>query len=259
MLHDQDDLSDPAVMAYVVADLHQELSGRYRHVDEQLLVESIEDAVLHLLARPELFDASRGVPRSFYLKLWVRSYLDKKLRKEKRHRQHEKAAGVSEKIFEKIVSEVGSGRGIYLGRDRSEQEEEEREEEVERERKNLDAIVARLNPCDQVRVQLLRVGASREEWVGQLEIEDMPLKEQQGKVNAEKDRLMKKLKRRAQKMPGGGVRFRVGARVRATCFDASGERESWLTHLRKPYIQQVDGSREGKHFSVSYSLFLVCC
>lgn len=203
MLDDQDDLSDPAVMAHVLADLHQKLSGKYRHIDEQLLGESIENAVLHLLARPERFDASRGVPWSFYLKLWVRSYLDKQLRKEKRHRQHEKAAGVSEKIFEKIVSGVGSGRGIYLGRDRSEQEDEEREEEVERERKVLDAIVAQLNPCDQAEVQLLRVGASREEWVRQLGIEDMPRKEQQRKVDAEKDRLMKKLKRRAQKMPGG--------------------------------------------------------
>lgn len=65
MLHDQDDLSDPAVMAYVLADLHHKLRGRYRHIDEQLLGESIEDAVLHYLAGPERFDASRRVPRSF--------------------------------------------------------------------------------------------------------------------------------------------------------------------------------------------------
>jgi hypothetical protein len=157
-----------------------------------------------ILDFPERFDASRGVPLSFYLELWVRSYLDKELRKEKRHRKHEKAAGVSEKIFEKIVSGVGAGRDIYIGRDRSEQEVEEREEEVERERKLLDAIVAHLNPRDRAGVQLLRVGVSREEWVRHLRIEDMPRRKQQRKVDAHKDHLMKKLKRRAQKMQGGG-------------------------------------------------------
>lgn len=105
MLHDRDELSDPAVMAHVLADLHQKLRGNYRRVDEQLLGESIEDAVLHFLADPARFDASQGVPLFFYLELWVRSYLDKKLRKEKRHQKHEKTVGVSEKIFEKKCRE----------------------------------------------------------------------------------------------------------------------------------------------------------
>lgn len=79
----------------------------------------------------------------------------------------------------------------------------EEREEVERERNVLDAVVEHLDPRDRAEVQLLRAGDSREEWVRYLGVEDMPRQKQQRKVDAEKDRLMKKLKRRVQKMQGG--------------------------------------------------------
>lgn len=89
---------------------------------------------------------------------------------------------------------------INIGKDRAEQETEEQREEAERRKEALDAIVADLNPHDRAGVDLLRTSASREEWLRHLGIERLPEKEQQRKVNVEKDRLKKKLKRRAEKM-----------------------------------------------------------
>lgn len=66
----------------------------------------------------------------------------------------------------------------------------------------LDAILASLNPHDRAGVELLRTGASREEWIRYLGIESLPQKEQQRRIYAEKDRLMKRLKRRARKKQG---------------------------------------------------------
>ncbi len=205
MSHDTGDPSDPEFIAQELSYLRQKLSRRYRHIDEHLLDASIEDALLYYRRNPHCFDASRGVPLSSYMELWARSYLFRLLRREKRHRRHQKAAGVSERNFEKILSEVRAERSIYTGRDRSGQEAEEREEELDRQRGVVNAIVAQLNPRDRAGVRLLLDGASFEEWVRHLGIEHLPRKEQQHKVNGEKDRLMKYLKRRAQKMQGGGV------------------------------------------------------
>jgi hypothetical protein len=167
-----------------------------------LLDASIEDALEHYRDHPEKFDASRG-SLSHYLWLWTRHYLDKRLRKVKRRRQHEKTAGVSEKKFERIVSEVRGRGGIYLGKDRTEQETEERREKFERRKEALHTIVALLNPHDRDGVELLLAGASREEWIWHLGIERLTRDDQQDAVNREKERLMKKLRRRARKIQGG--------------------------------------------------------
>lgn len=203
MLHDQIDWSDPASIAALQNYLRSKLSRRYSRIDEHWLEASIEDALLHYRDHPEQFDASRGVPLSYYLWLRTRHYLDKLLQKVKRRRQHEKTAGVSEKNFEKIVSEAKGTGGIYLGKYKTEQDTEERREEGERRRQALDAVVADQTPHNRAGVELLRTGASREEWVRHLRIECLPQKDQQDKVNAEKDRLMKKLRRWARKFQEG--------------------------------------------------------
>jgi len=100
---------DSEVIAHELALLRQRLSRRHSHIDEHLLDEVIEDALLHYCDCPEQFDGSQGAPLECYLTWRARSYMSTELRKEKRHRQHERAAGVSEKDFEKIVSEVRGG------------------------------------------------------------------------------------------------------------------------------------------------------
>lgn len=200
MSHLRLDPSKLADVAPTMASLRQNFKRKYNSVDEHLLEESIEHAVLHYVADPDCFDASRGVPLPYYLWLWSRSYLDKRLRKNKRRRMHEKAVGVSEKEFEKIMSGNRGGTGIYLGKDENGQEIEEREEELERARSILDVIVPGLDPYNQAAVQLLRDGASGAEWVRRLGIEYLPRKRQQRRIDAEKDRLRKLLRRKAEKM-----------------------------------------------------------
>jgi hypothetical protein len=202
MVHDQIDLSDPASIARVKDKLRQKLRRRYGRIDQHLLEESIEDALMHYRNYPEKFDATRGVPLLSYLELWTCHYLDKRLQRVKRRRKHEKAAGVSDKIFEKIVSEMRARGGIYIGKESTEEEAEQLREEAERWKEVLDALLALLNPHDRAGVDLLRIGASREEWIRHLRIEHLPQKEQQRKVNVEKDRLKKKLKRWARKIQG---------------------------------------------------------
>jgi hypothetical protein len=250
MWHGQGHPSAPEISDHELTDLHQRLAGRYRHVDEHLLDGSIEDAILHHLAHPECFASDRGIPLQFYLEMWTRSYLSRRLRTEKRRQQHERTVGISGEIFEKIVSEMRAERSIYLQRDR---------EELADQREALDAIVALLNPYDRAGVELLRAGASREEWIRHLGIGSLPQMEQQRKVNVEKDRLKKKLKRWAQKMQGGGARSQDRRQVRATCFDAGGERKSWLMQLRMSYTKRGDGTVGQKHSRASCSLVSAYC
>lgn len=205
MFPDQINWSDPADIAHWLDHLRQKLIRRYGHIDADLLDASIEDALMHYQNRPQCFDASRGVPRLCYLEWRTRHYLDKRFQKVRRRQQHEKAVGVSEKKFEKIVSEVRGRGGIYLGKDRTEQGPDERREESNGWRKVLGRILMLLNTHDRAGVFLFLLGASREEWVQHLGIERLSEREQQQQVNREKDRLMKKLKRWAQKMRGGWI------------------------------------------------------
>lgn len=202
MFPDHIEWSDPADFLHWQAYLRQRYIRRNSHVDAHLLDESIQDALLNYRDHPERFDASRG-SLTHYLWLRTRHYLDKQLQKEKRHRQREKAVGVSEKEFEKIVSEVRVRGGIYLGKDGKAQEAEERQEESVKRDKILWEILPLLPSYDRCGVYLFLLRASREEWVEHLRIEHLPREEQQDRVNREKERLRKKLKRRAQKMQGG--------------------------------------------------------
>lgn len=239
--------------------LRQMLGGRYRHIDEDMREESIDDALLFFLAHPQCFDMSRGDSLDCCLEWRARGYLGARLRGEQRHRQHQTAAGVSDKIFEKIMSEEGVGRRNYIGRERNEREAEEREERLESQRAILKVLMARLKPHDLDGVQLLLAGASSEEWMRHLGIEQLPPKQQQKKVNREKERLIRKLKRWAQDMQRGGAPSRVRVRVGATRFNTDGERELWLMQRKMPYIQQRDCSTERTHCNASCSLLSACC
>lgn len=222
----QIDWNDQADTDRWIEHLRRKFSRRYWHIDAHLLNGSIADALMRYRSGTGEFDPSRS-SLSFYLALWVRSYLDMKLRKVKRQRKRERPAGVSDKIFEEILSETSRGKCICIGKDKTEPEREE----AERRNEVFDALVARLNPHDRAGADLLRAGASREDWVQHLGFEPLPKGEQRDRINRERERLRTKLKRWAQKMQGGG-RSPYRRQVGATCFDARGERESWRMQLR---------------------------
>lgn len=195
---------DPAVIVHVIALLRQKLRKCFWWIDEHLMEEAIEDAVLDHKRYPERFDASRGVSLSYYLALCARSYLFTRLRQVKRRRKHEKAVGVSETIFENLEKkcrEKGLGGVSSVERNESEQKSEDREDDQAQEA-ILDVLVAQLKPRDQIGARLLHEGASCEEWVRHLRIEKLPHEKQQHKIDAEKDRLRKLLRRRVRKLQG---------------------------------------------------------
>lgn len=153
--------------------------------------ESAEDALLGYLSDPTRFDPCRGCSLVTWLAIQAWGHLSHRLRREQRHRVHEKAVGIAEKIFEEKMSEVDVERAIYRGGDG---------DEIGAWRQKLDKMMWMLAPCDRGEVYLLRRGASCEEWVRHLHVEDLPTKEQCHRINIEKDRLKKKLRRLARKM-----------------------------------------------------------
>lgn len=169
------------------------LSRKHPH-DWDEATESAEEALLGYLSEPDRFDPCRGCSLVTWLAIQARGHMSHLLRKEASHEKHEKAVGIAEKIFEENMSEMSVEMAISKGRD---------EEKIEEWRQELDDLLQMLNPCDCDGVVLLRRDAPREEWVQHLQIEYLPVKEQRHRINAEKDRLKKKLRRLAQRMPGG--------------------------------------------------------
>jgi hypothetical protein len=170
------------------------LSRKHPH-DRDEAAESAEDAVLDYLSEPERFDPCRGCALVTWLAIQARGHMSHLLRKKASREKHEKAVGIAEKIFEEKMSEMGVGMAISKGRD---------EDKTEEWRQELDDLLRMLNPCDCDGVLLLRRDAPIEEWVQHLHIEDLPVEEQRHRINREKDRLKKKLRRLAQRMQGGG-------------------------------------------------------
>jgi hypothetical protein len=78
-------------------------------------------------------------------------------------------------------------RGLYIGRD----------EEEMKEQQTLDGLLSRLSLHDQVGGELLRRGGLFKEWVEHLGVAHLSAFEQHCKVNGEKARLKKKLRRLA--------------------------------------------------------------
>lgn len=163
-------------------------------IEKAMVAESAEDALLDYLSRPERFDPSRGVPLLRWLFIQARGHLSNKLRQKRSRQQHERPVGVRGEQFEKFVSEMSHEMTTYQGKEK---------EALAEERLVLDNLVMRLSFDDREEVALLRRGASFKEWVQLLGIDNYPAEVQHKKINAEKDRLKKKLKRWAQKMPRG--------------------------------------------------------
>lgn len=179
------------IAAYFLPWLSQRLSYRRPDVDIHLIAESAENALLLYLDDPWRFDATRGVPLHCWLLFQARGQLSNLLRHEQSHKAKERAVGVADKIFEKKLSEMGREMTIYIGRD---------ENEIEEQQRSLYSLLPRLSLLDRARLELLYAEAPFGEWAEQLRIAYLPTAEQHHKVNAEKQRLRKKLRRLARRL-----------------------------------------------------------
>jgi|SRR5579875_3209039 len=189
------------IAKYFLPCLIQRLSSCRPRVDAHLVAESAENALLDYRKSPQRFDATRSVPLGHWLLLQARGHLSNLLRRERRHWVHEKAVGVADKIFEKFLSQMGVERTIIIRRDE--------DETTEQRRRTLNSLLLRLNPVDRAEVELLRrEKVLFEEWVAQLGIASLSTAEQHHRVNAEKARLKKKLRRLVRKDGNGSEEAR---------------------------------------------------
>jgi hypothetical protein len=176
------------IAEYFLPRLTQRLCNRRSDVDPHLLAESVEDALLDYRKSPQRFDTTYGVPLGYWLWLKTRGYLSHRLRRQQRHKAKEQAVGVTDKIFEKYLSKMSREMAIYIGMG----------EDENRCRQTLDRVLPRLSLRDRKGVELLSHGASFETWLKYVGNTYLPADEQRRKINAEKSRLRKKLRRLVQ-------------------------------------------------------------
>jgi hypothetical protein len=180
----------------IVEHFHRRLSQRlvYRRagVDAHLAAESADIALLNYLANPGRFDPGRRVPLGYWLWVQARGHLSHLLRRERRHQSHQWTVGVGDENFEKCLSKMGLERAICKGRD---------DAGIEEWRQALEeSLLPRLSLFDRLGIELLRRDAPFGEWVEHLRITPLPTAERRRKVNAEKARLKKKVRRLAKRL-----------------------------------------------------------
>ncbi len=179
------------IVQYFLPWVSQRLCRHRPDVDMDLAAESTENALLDYLSNPRRFDVTRGVFLGYWLWLQARGHLSRLLRRERSRQAHEQAVGVTDKNFENSLSKVSLEMAIYRGRKR---------EETGEQLQALHNLLPRLSLYERMEVELLRCGTRFEEWVDYLGIAHLPLIDQRRKVNAEKARLKKKIRRLAQKV-----------------------------------------------------------
>ena len=178
------------VAAYFLPQLCQSLLRRRPDVDEQLISESVENALMDYRKDPHRFDASRGAFLGYWLMIQARGHLSHLLRREKRHQAKTLALGVADKIFEKSASKMGYEMAIYRGG---------KEDELEEQQQFLESLLPSLSLLDRAGVEMLLHGAAFDEWVDHLGIAHLSTAEQHRNVNAGKSRIKKKLHRLARR------------------------------------------------------------
>ena len=81
------------VISLLYALLTQEVSVQFRQTDEHIVWDGVIDAMLDYCARPQQFDAERGVPLKRFLRLAARRNVMNTLRGEQRRKAREEAVG----------------------------------------------------------------------------------------------------------------------------------------------------------------------
>jgi DNA-directed RNA polymerase specialized sigma24 family protein len=190
---------DPEAFAEIAAcllgSLNLKLRRQFGHLDEHLLAESVEDALLTYCAQPERFDASRGVSLDYFLEGVARGHLANHLRKARRRRQRERT-GLSKRFWE----EADFLRRLGVRDDNSKGREVGAEGEVLNQA--FSGLLAELTPLEIAEVDLLQRGVrATTTWARLLGVHHLQREEQTRRVGNEKIRLVRKLQRLARRYP----------------------------------------------------------
>jgi hypothetical protein len=176
-----------AIAEHFLERLSQRFFRLHPDVDRNLIIESVEDALLDYQKCPQRFDATLGVPLDYWLFIRTRGHLSHLLRKEQAYHRHEQAIGIEEKKFAEIaiiLSRKGLRNGYSL-------REEEQPDCSARER----WLLAQFSPREHGVLILLQEKAPKEEWIQLLDLESLPPEQQVRQIDREKERIRKKRQR----------------------------------------------------------------
>jgi DNA-directed RNA polymerase specialized sigma24 family protein len=172
------------VVRLLHAPLTQEVSAQFRHTDQHIIWDGVIDAMLDYCARPEQFDAERGVSLKRFIRLAARRNVVNMLRGEQRRKVREEAAGHA---WAASSVELDPVAGNLL----------QKEESTQRQRQQTALANALQNPNDQQLLALRLQGVRRTEaFAAVLGITHLPIETQRREVKRAKDRIDKMLRRR---------------------------------------------------------------
>jgi DNA-directed RNA polymerase specialized sigma24 family protein len=179
-----DRTASEAVTRLLHASLTQEVSAQFRQTDQHIIWDGVIDAILDYCARPQQFDAERGVSLKRFLRLAARRNVMNRLRGEQRRKVREEAAGHA---WAASSVELDPAAGNLL----------QKEESTQRQRQQTALTNALQNPNDQQLLALRLQGVRRTEAFAEiLGITHLPIETQRQEVKRAKDRIDKMLRRR---------------------------------------------------------------
>jgi len=172
------------VVRLLHASLTQEISTQFSHTDQHIIWDGVIDAMLDYCARPQQFDAERGISLKRFLRLAARRNVMNILRGEQRRKVREEAAGHA---WAASSVELDPAAGNLL----------QKEESKQRQRQQTALTNALQNPNDQQLLALRLQGVRRTEaFAAVLGIAHLPMETQRREVKRAKDRIDKMLRRR---------------------------------------------------------------
>jgi hypothetical protein len=165
------------VVRLLHASLTQEVSAQFPQTDQHIIWDSVIDAMLDYGARPQQFDAERGVPLKYFLRLAARRNVVNMLQGEQRRKAREKTAG---HLWAATSVELDSAAG-NLPR---------KEESTQRQQQQTALTNALQNPNDQQLLALRLQGVRRTEAFAKiLGITHLPIETQRREVFPQLPRL----------------------------------------------------------------------
>jgi DNA-directed RNA polymerase specialized sigma24 family protein len=171
------------VMRLLLAWLIQEVSTQFQQTDQHTIWDGIIDAMLDYCARPQQFDAERGVSLKRFLRLAARRNVINMLRGEQRRKVREEVAGHA---WAASSVELDPAAGNLL----------QKEESAQQQRQQTALTNALQNPNDQQLLALRLQGVRRTEaFAAVLGIAHLPIATQRREVKRAKDRIDKMLRR----------------------------------------------------------------
>jgi RNA polymerase sigma-70 factor (ECF subfamily) len=179
-----DRIASEEVVTLLLASLTQEVSAQFRQIDQHIIWDGVIDAMLDYCARPQQFDAERGVSLKRFLRLAARRNVMNILRGAQRRKVREEAAGHA---WAASSVELDPAVGNLL----------QKEESTQRQRQQTALTNALQNPNDQQLLALRLQGVRRTEAFAEiLGITHLPIETQRREVKRAKDRIDKMLRRR---------------------------------------------------------------